>query len=77
MENRLLYLTKFMLEQAWRFLRLPFPGTNVSIGAILFLPMFVGLAVALLRTLFGVGGFAQVGSTVRSYRSYRDSTRGR
>lgn len=44
----------------WNFFRLPFPGTRIAIGSILFLPMVVTLAIAFLRNLFGIGGFATV-----------------
>ena len=50
------FLGQFMMI-IWNFFRLPFPGTRISIGSILFLPMVVGVAIAFLRTLFGVGGF--------------------
>lgn len=68
-QNRLLYLLQFMLRECWKFFRLPFPGTNVSIGAIMFLPMVVSLAVATIRHLFGIGGFGNVGSTANSHRN--------
>lgn len=65
-QNRLLTLLQIFLGELWSFFRLPFPGTNVSIGAILFLPMVISLALAVIRHLFGIGGFAQVGSTAKS-----------
>ena len=62
-----------MLTQLWQFFRLPFPGTNVAIGALLFLPMVVSVAIAFLKNLFGIGGFAQIGNTAHSKIKYDKS----
>lgn len=67
--NRLFTLLQTFLGALWNFFRLPFPATNIPIGALLFLPMVISLALALFRNLFGVGGFAQIGSTKASYRN--------
>lgn len=65
MENRLLYMLQFMLTQVWQFFQLPFPGTNVSIGALCIFPVVVSITIAFFRSLFGLGGFASVGEHIR------------
>lgn len=65
MANRLLTLISVVLAQVWKFFQLPFPGTDISIAALLFFPMVVSLTLALIRSLFGVGGFAQVPSAMQ------------
>lgn len=57
---RLLTLTQNFLSQMWQFLRLPFPGTDVPIGAILFLPMVVSVVLGFFRNMFGIGEFTDL-----------------
>lgn len=65
--NRLFTIISTMLSLCWKFFQLPFPTTNIPIGAILVLPTVVGFAVRFLRNFFGVGGVGQVPSTLKSY----------
>lgn len=61
----------------WNFFRLPFPGTNISIGSILFLPMVVSIAVAFLRNLFGIGGFATASrASIANRQAHERGSRG-
>lgn len=64
--NRLITLIQTMLSLCWNFFRLKFPGTNVTFGALLFLPMIVMIAVAFFRHMFGVGGFGSVSKGANS-----------
>lgn len=57
----------------WRFFRLPFPGTDVSIGALMFLPLVISLSIKLVSSIMGVGGAGQVSGTLKSVQNYRDS----
>lgn len=59
-QNRLLTLISHFLSQIWQFFRIPFPTTQVPIGAILFLPMVVAVALAFFRHMFGIGNFADL-----------------
>lgn len=61
------FLGQFLML-IWNFFRLPFPGTRVPIGGILFLPMVVSIAIAFLRNLFGIGGFASISREAVSHR---------
>lgn len=70
--NRLFTLLQTFLISAWNILRIPFPTTNIPIIALLFLPGIVSLALALFRNLFGIGGFAQLGSTQTSFNRAKD-----
>lgn len=65
--NRLLTLLATLLRSCWAFFQLPFPGTNVSIGSLIILPVVVSIVVAFIRIFFGVGSFAELGSNVRSF----------
>lgn len=67
--NRLLVFTQTFLSSLWKFFQLPFPFTNVSIGAIVIFPVVVSIVLGLFRNLFGVGGFAQLSDTVRNTSS--------
>ena len=71
-QNRLLYLIQTILVQCWQFLRLPFPGTNVSIGALLALPVIVGFAMRFIKNITGVGGVGGATNTISSIRSRKD-----
>lgn len=71
--NRLLYFVWFMLDQVWQFMKLNFPGTDISIGALLVMPTIVGFAVRFLRNIIGVGG---VGSSVKSIEKIKDINNG-
>lgn len=53
------FLGRFLLS-LWTFFRIPFPGTNVPIAGLLFLPGIISLALAFLRNLFGIGNFADL-----------------
>lgn len=57
----------------WQFFRLPFPGTDVSIGALMFLPLVISLSIKLVSSIMGVGGAGQVSGTLKSVQNYRDS----
>lgn len=69
--NRLLTLLQHVLGLCWNFFRLPFPGTNVSFGAILFLPMIAMISVAFFRHIFGVGGFATISKSTSAINRSR------
>ena len=74
-QNRLLYLLSHFLGLVWNFFRLPFPGTNVAIGAILFLPMVVTIVLAFFRHVFGLSGFGTIPDHIRSTSSTGRSQR--
>lgn len=73
MTNRLLYLTQYVLSQVWLFMKIPFPGTDIPVGALLVFPTVVGFAVRFLRNMFGVGGVGDIPSVAKSqfYNDYR------
>lgn len=73
MQNRLLYLVQFVLTQVWQFLKLPFPGTDVPVGALIVMPTVVGFAVRFIRNISGVGGLGQSVSSVRSYHEFKSN----
>lgn len=68
MTNRLLYLTQYMLSQVWQFMKLPFPGTDIPVGALIVFPTVVGFAVRFLRNVFGVGGVGSATSNAIALR---------
>lgn len=70
--NRLITLIQHVLGLCWNFFRLPFPGTNVSFGALLFLPMIAMIAVAFFRHIFGVGGFGSISKGTNSISRRKD-----
>lgn len=53
----------------WRFFRIPFPATNVPIGAILFLPLVIDLAIKFLSNIMGSGGAGQISGFVKDSSS--------
>lgn len=67
--NRLLTITQTFLSLLWKFFQLPFPGTNVSVGALLAFPVVVAFTLAFIRSLFGVGGFAQISGSIKDTSS--------
>ena len=67
--NRLFTLLQTFLSAIWNLFRIPFPTTNIPIGALLFLPMVISLALAIFRNLFGISGFAQLSGLQGSYRN--------
>lgn len=71
--NRLLYLVWFLLDQVWQFMKLNFPGTDISIGALIVMPTVVGFAVRFLRNIIGVGG---VGGSIKSIETIKENKNG-
>jgi len=67
-QNRLLYLIQTILVQCWQFLRLPFPGTNVSIGSLIVLPVIVGFAMRFIKNITGVGGVGGASDAINTIR---------
>lgn len=42
------------INTCWQFMRLPFPATNIPIGAILIFPTFITVVLNFVRLLFGI-----------------------
>lgn len=44
------------LNIIWNFVKIPFPATNVPIGAILIFPAFLSIAIRFIKSLFNTSG---------------------
>lgn len=58
-----------LMSILWQFFRIPFPGTNIAVGAIMFLPPVISLAVRLISSIMGSGGSGQNIGNVKNSKS--------
>lgn len=54
-----------MLAQVWQFMKLPFPGTDIPVGALLVMPTIVGFAVRFIKNITGVGGLGDISQAIK------------
>ena len=49
-------LMRFILDSAWIFFQIKFPGTSFTFGGILISLLIISISLMIFRALFGVGG---------------------
>lgn len=58
-----------LLTQTWRFFKsIPFPGTNMSFGAILLSLIILPIFLSVLKSLLGLGSASDLSSASRQYQ---------
>lgn len=49
-------LMRFVIDSAWSFFSICFPGTSFTFGSILISLLIISISLMIFRALFGVGG---------------------
>lgn len=69
MTNNFLLGLQAFLTQTWRFFKsIPFPGTNMSFGAILLSLIILPIFLSVLKSLLGLGSASDASRVSNEYQ---------